>query len=241
MTQNKPHLPVDLMIVNTLDHNIAQKTLTYCAKFFEFNNIIMISDTKINYENFTSIKIDRFENLHEYSDFILRLIDYVESDHLLLVQDDGHIINPNLWDENFLNFDYIGAPWPASNKWLKRFIKYDHEIYKVIKNNIKQNRVGNGGFSLRSSKFLEYSATYETCSGLAEDIYLSLLNYEKAINYGIKFPDFETALKFSTESGLKGFKQRKQKIKYTIDPTKHFGWHGKRCTNSETLMDLKFQ
>ena len=85
MKQNKPHLPVDLMIVNTLDHNIAQKTLAYCAKFFEFNNIIMISDTKINYENFTSIKIDRFENLHGYSDFCLRLIDYVESDHLLLV------------------------------------------------------------------------------------------------------------------------------------------------------------
>ena len=72
-------------------------------------------------------------------------------------------------------------------------------------------------------------------------IYLSLLNYQKAKNYGINFPDFETALKFSTESGLKGLKQRKEKIKYTVDTTKHFGWHGKRCTNADTLMDLKFQ
>ena len=68
MKKNKPHLPVDLMIVNTLDHNIAQKTLAYCARFFEFNNIIMISDTKINYENYISIKIDRFKNLHEYNE-----------------------------------------------------------------------------------------------------------------------------------------------------------------------------
>ena len=166
MKQNKPHLPVDLMIVNTQDHNIAQKTLAYCAKFFEFNNIIMISDTKINYENFTSIKIDRFENIHGYSDFCLRLIDYVESDHLLLVQDDGHIINPSLWDENFLNYDYIGAPWPTSNNWLKRFKKYDNDVYKVLKSNIKQNRVGNGGFSLRSSKFLEFTVSLISASKL---------------------------------------------------------------------------
>jgi hypothetical protein len=241
MKKNKPHLPIDLMIVNTLDHNIAQKTLAYCAKFFEFNNIIMISDTKVNYENYISIKIDRFKNLHEYSDFCLRLIDYVKSDHLLLVQDDGHIVNPNLWEENFLNFDYIGAPWPASGRWLERFKKYDDNVHEIIKKNIKKNRVGNGGFSLRSSKFLEYSTTYDSCNGIAEDIFLSLLNYEKATNYGIKFPDFATALKFSTESGLKGFKQRKEKKRYIIDPSKHFGWHGKRCNNAETLMNLKFQ
>lgn len=237
----KPHLPLDLMIVNTQDYKVAQKTLAYCAKFFEFNNIIMISDTKISYENFTSIKIDRFENIHGYSDFCLQLINYVESDHLLLVQDDGHILNPTLWDDNFLKYDYIGAPWPTSNHWLKRFKKYDYKTYKIIKNNIKNNRIGNGGFSLRSSKFLEYSATFDTCEWFAEDIYLSLLNFQKAKDYGIKFPDFDTALRFSTESGLKGYKQRKEKLKYTVDVNKHFGWHGKRCTNAETLMDLKFQ
>jgi len=70
----KPHLPLDLMIVNTQDYKVAQKTLAYCSKFFEFNNIFMISDTKISYENFTSIKIERFENIHGYSDFCLQLI-----------------------------------------------------------------------------------------------------------------------------------------------------------------------
>lgn len=124
---------------------------------------------------------------------------------------------------------------------MERFKKYDDNVHEIIKKNIKKNRVGNGGFSLRSSKFLEYSTTYDSCNGIAEDIFLSLLNYEKATNYGIKFPDFATALKFSTESGLKGFKQRKEKKRYIIDPSKHFGWHGKRCNNAETLMNLKFQ
>ena len=25
-----------------------------------------------------------------------------------------HIVNPEMWDKKFLNYDYIGAPWPSS-------------------------------------------------------------------------------------------------------------------------------
>tara|TARA_Y100000389_G_scaffold204944_1_gene261087 strand:+ start:13842 stop:14567 length:726 start_codon:yes stop_codon:yes gene_type:complete len=240
MKKVKPHLPLDLMIINTLDHNIGLKTLQYCRNFFDFNETILISDRKVNYENFKSVKIDRFKNLNEYSDFCLKLIDYSNSNHLLLVQDDGHILNPSLWDPEFLNYDYIGAPWPSSKKWIKRFDKYGESIYKSAKENIRENRVGNGGFSLRSAKFLEYSAKFDSCDGIAEDIFLCLINYTEALNFGIKFPSFDTALKFSTESGLKGYKKRRESHGKKVNINNHFGWHGKRFVNSEDLMNLKF-
>ena len=34
-----------------------------------------------------------------------------------MVQDiDGHIVNPHLWTNEFLKYDYIGAPWPKFKK-----------------------------------------------------------------------------------------------------------------------------
>lgn len=240
MKKVKPHLPLDLMIINTLNHNIGIKTLEYCRNFFDFNETILISDRKVNYENFKTVKIDRFRNLDEYSDFCLKLIDYSKSDHLLVVQDDGHILNPTLWDQRFLDYDYIGAPWPSSNKWITRFKKYDETVYKSAKINIKKNRVGNGGFSLRSAKFLEYSAKFDSCEGIAEDIFLCLIKYREAQNFGIRFPSFDMALKFSAESGLAGYKKRRESHRKKLNINNHFGWHGKRFVNYEELMNLKF-
>ena len=52
---------------------------------------------------------------------MLKIGEYIESDFALVVQDDGHIVNPNNWSDEFLAYDYIGAPWPSSRKWNKRW------------------------------------------------------------------------------------------------------------------------
>ena len=159
---------------------------------------------------------------------------------MLLVQDDGHVVNPNLWKKEFLNFDYIGAPWPSSKNWLKRWNKYEDSATKAIKRNFKKNRVGNGGFSLRSKKFLEYSSQFKECGLFAEDIFLTVLNYDLAIKNNINFPDVELAYSFSAEIPLKGKKLEKENKESNIyDFSNHFGWHGKRFENSSKLMDLK--
>ena len=43
----------------------------------------------------------------------MTLKEYINSEHVLVIQDDGHIVNPDIWDDNFLDYDYIGAPWPT--------------------------------------------------------------------------------------------------------------------------------
>ena len=55
----------------------------------------------------------KINNISEYNNFMLKIGEYIESDFALVVQDDGHIVNPNNWSDEFLAYDYIGAPCPA--------------------------------------------------------------------------------------------------------------------------------
>ena len=59
------------------------------------------------------------------------------TDHFLLIQWDGHPTNAAAWTDEFLAYDYIGAPWPQHGP---------------------ETRVGNGGFSLRSKRLATYLA-----------------------------------------------------------------------------------
>jgi len=65
----------------------------------------------------------------DYSRFIIKgLAQAFKTSHCLVIQHDGYVINGDAWDNEFLKYDYIGAPW----------------LYQDERN------VGNGGFSLRS-------------------------------------------------------------------------------------------
>ena len=109
----KKDLPIDLVIVNCLDQQEAVKTLNYCKRYFNFNNSILFSDKNTENNKNQFIKIEKINNISEYNNFMLKIGEYIESDFALVVQDDGHIVNPNNWSDEFLAYDYIGAPGPA--------------------------------------------------------------------------------------------------------------------------------
>lgn len=72
---------------------------------------------------------------------IYNLCNHVETTHSLLIHPDGYIIRPWLWDDTWLQYDYIGAPW-----------RDDPTAYLDPWG--RNQRVGNGGCSLRSRKLL---------------------------------------------------------------------------------------
>jgi len=101
----------------------------------------------------------------------------------MIVHTDGFILNPDLWDDRFLDYDYVGAPWYMSctTHW--------------------ENLVGNGGFCIRSRKFLNYSKRFVGYDGSRnEDLFLCVDNYRKALEEGLKIADLETAARFSIET-----------------------------------------
>lgn len=139
-----------------------------------------------------------------YSEFcIKRLNQYIESDYCLIFQDDGFIINPHLWEKEFLEYDYIGAPWPL-------YIGWPREGYQV----------GNGGFSLRSKKFLEASSQLEATMS-NEDTYILNQNRDHLNSCGIKIAPVGVARKFAIE-----FELDKE---HTLSSC--FGFHSKRLLN----------
>ena len=78
---------------------------------------------------------------HEVERNHLLLKKYIDTDFCLIIQGDGFVIHPENWTDEFLKYDYIGAPW--------RNLAH----YSFI-------RVGNGGFSLRSKKLLKILILY---------------------------------------------------------------------------------
>ena len=234
----KLKIPVDLVTINCNMVEEGVKALEYSTKYIEFNNVFLLSDQTIS-GNFDLISIKKIRDVEDYNNEILNLSKHIKSEYVLIIQHDGHVINHKKWDDLFLKFDYIGAPWPNSKKWNERWKYYPKEMEQKILKNLNLNRIGNGGFSLRSKKFLDYSRSYKEVDGAPEDIFLNILNYDRAFEYGIKYPDVKTAISFSYEIPLKGKNLEKEKRFHFYNKNNHFGWHGNKFINSNKLLNLK--
>ena len=101
-----------------------------------------------------------------------------------------HIIDES-WTNEFLEYDYIGAPWP----W------YDH-------------KAGNGGFCLKSSKFMrlqkQICRNHKTKHNEDEELCIVLRSIFEG--YDCKYAHKELAYLFSTEVG-------------DIEKNRSFGFH----------------
>jgi hypothetical protein len=202
---------VDLIIIDCVEVSQALDTLRACSEEIKFGKVCIFTHENITSDFCEVIQIDEIDTIDKYSDFCLRLKDYLSNDYVLLVQNDGFIINPDLWSDDFLNYDYIGAPWNFTF--------------------VPGQRIGNGGFSLRSKRFLEFSSEFETTNGIPEDNFLCLNNYELAINRGLKFAPLNLASKFAHEY--------KNPMKWQFNPEDHFGFHGKENVEDARKFILK--
>lgn len=136
----------------------------------------------------------------QYSEFIIKeAYKHIPTSHVLIFQHDGYVHNWKAWDNSWLEYDYIGAPW-----WYGDGMD-----------------VGNGGFSLRSRRLMEIVATdkYINSVGLyhpEDDVICRKYRVYLESVYGIKFAPLEVAEKFS-------FEGYKQPTKYLSE---QFGRHG---------------
>jgi len=127
-----------------------------------------------------TVRIPKLESAEAYSQFLLHgLLGYLHTDHCLVVQWDGFILDAGRWDPAFLSYDYIGAPWPQFTD--------GHDV-------------GNGGFSLRSRKLLQACRDPRFRPGHPEDV--SICRVNRAMlerEHDIRFADRDTASAFAYE------------------------------------------
>lgn len=158
----------------------------------EYARSILITheDIDLTNENIEVIKIEKLD-YKAYNHFILyRLKDYINSDFVLIVQNDGYVLRPQKWTNEFLKYDYIGAPWPRNLHFTE---------------NGKNIRVGNGGFTLRSKKILNIMSDLnlpfsDFGTGFFHEDGIICLGYGEILeSHGIKFAPVEVASVFSRE------------------------------------------
>lgn len=117
---------VTLMCVDCVDPDRAQKVLNHCASMVQFGAVKLI----------TTPDIPPLRSLVAYSVFMLtKAHEHIDTDHVLIVQRDGWVLNASSWRDEWLSLDYTGP----------LFVQYD--------------KVGSGGFSLRSRRLMRYMAS----------------------------------------------------------------------------------
>ena len=175
---------VTLICIDTVCHDLARLAIEDCVRHCAFADVITFFDEPIT-------------SKEEYSRFLWDdAWKAVKTSHFLVCQWDSWIIDPGMWRDEFLGFDYIGAPWWHQDRY----------------------NVGNGGFSLRSTRLAKHvaenAARYPRFD--PEDVALCRRHRFGLERDGFRWAPFDTALDFSFECVRKSLDQR------------HFGFHAFR-------------
>ena len=137
---------VTLICVSSVNFEQTLYAFRKSMQGINFGAVKLVSDQdRPEFEQYgiTVEKCPKITSIDEYSHYMIYdLHKHVDTTHCITIQGDGFIINPDKWDPFWLEFDYIGAPW-------------EHSDGAYIDPWGGHQRVGNGGFTLRSKKLLE--------------------------------------------------------------------------------------
>lgn len=129
---------VTLVCVETREHELARMAVEDCLRVAEFGDVLILTDKP---ESFCLSQPFRYQVVPDWPDKLgwsrswwFDVPPLLRTSQTLNIQWDSWICDPSMWRDEFLRYDFIGAPW-----W-----------YKDGKN------VGNGGFCLKSARLARY-------------------------------------------------------------------------------------
>jgi hypothetical protein len=198
---------VTIISLAGINYDSAVRAIEFSQQGIHFADSKILSPGKpqylpssIRWEQTPKLRL-RAPGIDDYSHYFLYEIwKHIDTEFALVVQGDGFVINPNSWTEEFLEYDYIGAPWPIrSDAYIDPFGNH--------------RQVGNGGFSLRSKKLLTLPQSIDIPwdvnadryykqfneRGLAEDGNISVHNRHLFESGGCVYADVDVAARFARE------------------------------------------
>ena len=189
---------ITLLCVETRDPVLAHFAIQKCTQQVRFGKTVLITDLaklsdRLNEQTSKQTedqKVARLQGIEyiqappikttkDYSDLLLTgLRQYVTGTHVLVIQWDSFILHPELWTDDFLQYDYIGAVWPHH----------------------PDTPVGNGGFSLRSVKLLKALESPIITKRHPEDLCICVDNKVLLENdFSLRFAPTNIAEQFAVE------------------------------------------
>lgn len=161
---------------------------------------------------FGDVKIIWDEGIKDINDWNRKIIydlhKYVDTAFALLIHPDGYVINPEVWQDSWMEYDYIGAPWP---------LPQDDYSYRDTNGNLV--RVGNS-VSLRSKKLMQLASKRpwrEYYGNTNEDGFICCHNRVWLEEQGCKFAPLEVAKHFSKEHEIPENKNLKTFCFHEVD------------------------
>jgi Protein of unknown function (DUF5672) len=193
---------VTLVCIDTVAHELTRLALADCLRHVDFGDMLVFADRPIVTEGELKgrwIEVPRLASIAQVDEvWWYQIPRHLRTRHYLMVQWDSWILAPQRWDPDWLQYDYIGAVWP----W-----------YPTA-------RVGNGGFSLRSSRLMMSLAHHRELFplGYPEDQFLCRTYRPQLERQGFRWAPDEVATQFSFERG-----DPRQYLRLGRGP---FGFHG---------------
>jgi predicted O-methyltransferase YrrM len=177
----KLRLPdVTLVMIDTQCHELARLAMEDSLREVEFGDAIIFSDEPIEVAGARWVKVPKWPNIAECSHFMwYELPDYIQTKWAINIQWDSWIVDASCWTDEFLQYDYVGAPW-----W------YNDNL-----------NVGNG-CALRSSalmRFLQADKERFPLSMSQEDNLIGRVYRTALEQHGFKWPSEQLASRFSLE------------------------------------------
>jgi hypothetical protein len=174
-----------IVAVTTANYELTNRAIEKTLEVTKADKILVLSDKDL-YPGSTWVKIDPITQI-EYSRVVLKdLAPHITTDHYMVIQYDGMPIDADKWDDSYLDYDYIGAPW----SW-----------------GPEDRRVGNGGFSIRSRRLAELCQDPRVVfnppgygdNNYMEDIHICKMYRDWLESEGLVWAPVPLAAKFSAE------------------------------------------
>lgn len=189
---------VTLLLIETREHDLARLALEDCEQRAEFGDVLVFTDRPSQFMRADRrvIAVPDWPDKVGWSRcFWHDVALHLRTSHVLGIQWDSWIVDPKMWRDEFFEYDYIGSPWPFHKDGMT---------------------VGNGGFSLRSTKLLRFiykhRDRFPCITDADDDLYCR--RYRPALqDAGFIWAPEQLAYDFAFECGRP-------------DPTaRHFGFH----------------
>ena len=181
---------VTLLFVETRAHGITKRVIDDCIAKCNFGEILLYTDKPdlIRFDpnrRARTILVPDFPNKIEAGRFYYQhAVAEITTDFALMMEWDAGIYDTKRWKPEFLNYDYIGAPWLVRSE------------------EVGNKDVGNGGFTLMSKRLGTFLHENATKYPVVTDWDLCR-NQRQALEAagGFKWPDRNLAAQFSWELG----------------------------------------
>lgn len=171
---------VSLVMMDTTCPELAMLAIQDSVRGIDFGDVVIFSNTDISTKGQQWIEAKPWATHLEYNDYFwYEVPKHLRTSHAIFIQWDSWIVNTLQWTDEYLKYDYIGAPW-----WYE-------DGYNV----------GNG-CGMRSLRLMRYLADRKNTYPLIlkeEDHLLSRVYRMPLEKYGFRWSPCPLATKFAFE------------------------------------------